>query len=146
MGVRFVRGVKDEEDEDQDEDGDEEDEDAEGETEDEEEEPRWLKAAREPVFECRVQKGGRGKKGGSDGALNGKIADKEVESSGEDEDEDEDDSAEDEDEDEEDEDDAVEEQNQIVKNGKRAKPEASSDEGDSGDDDVVVPSRKRARR
>lgn len=134
-GVKFVRGVKDEEDEDEEMGMDKGDEDAEGETEEEGEEPVWAKAAREPVFECVPQKRGGGKKGNTD---DNKIAAEKVESS----DEDEDDSAEEDEE----EDDALEQQQQTIRSGKRAKTEAESDEEEESDDDVVVPSRKRARK
>ena len=144
-GVRFVRGVKDEEDEDEEEGVDEGEEDAEGETEGEDErrEPGWVMAAREPVFECAPQKRTRGKRGIAD---DDRTAAKEVGSSDEDDDssdDDEDDSAEDEDEDEEDDEGALKEQKKMAIKGKRANTEAESEEED---DDVVVPSRKRARR
>ena len=141
-GVRFVRGGEEEEEEDA--DGEVEDEDGE-----EEEELGWVKAAREPVFECRPQKGVRGKKRGNDEAGGDRIADEKVELSVED-----DGSADEEEEDEEeDEDDALEEQvqepelqkKQMTRSGKRANTEAESDE-EEDDDDVVVPSRKRLRK
>ena len=171
-GVRFVRGVKDEE------DGDEEDEDAEGETEDEGEEPGWVKAAREPVFKCRVQKRGRGKKMGRDGVQDDRVADENVETSDEDEDGSEEDSNSnsnsnsDEDSDSDDDSNSDEDSNsdsgdadtdvleqqeqeqevklknkQMTRSRKRANPETESDEEDTDADDVVVPSRrKRIRR
>ena len=143
-GVRYVRGVEGEED--GDEDVDAEGDVVDGDSGEEGEEPGWKAAAREPVFECQPQKRSRGKKGGSDGAVDDRTAAKEVELS----DDEDDDSAEDEDEEDADAD-ALEQQGQELKlkkkqmtrSGKRAKTEAESDEED---EDVVVPSRKRARR